>query len=123
MESLYFGSSSNITDVYVLPAQRTSPVGPVKRQLEERSEEVVSKQFGCSSYVEFCCYHNGVGSELGQLTSFSRAPSNRHVRTDNIAHGLQLLEIVAIKLPEFTSVISEFDETISVLDVHDLEQT
>jgi len=80
---------------------------------------VVSEQFGSSSYVEFCCYHNGVGSELGQLTSFSRIPT----RTDNIAHGLQLFETVAIKLPEFTSVISEFDETISVFDVHHLEPT
>jgi len=79
----------------------------------------VSEQLGCSSYVEFCCYHNGVGSELSQLTSFSRMPT----RTDNIAHGLQLLETVAMKLPEFTSVIFEFDETISVLDVHHLEPT
>jgi len=80
---------------------------------------IVSEQFRCSSYVEFCCCHNGVGSERGQLTSFLRLPT----RTDNIAHGLQLLETVAIKLPEFTSVISEFDETISVLDVQHLEPT
>ena len=81
-----------------MAAQRTSPVGPVKRQLEERSGSCGHGEVGRGCDVEFCVNNKSICSVLGEhTTSFARTIPP--TRGDNFTNGLQDVKTATADTP------------------------